>query len=198
MILGGLVAIWLFMRHVRRLDAAGREPLVTPSLFANRQMTGGLVMFFFQFVVMMGLFFVIPLYLSVALGLSAIDTGIKITPLSRRDAARRRRHPEVLPVGLAAPGGRGLARGGGGRHRGAVQRDGCRRERRDRHGALDPDRPRDGRPRVAARERHRLGRVRRARARRSAACRTPRRSSGRRSARRSPARCSSPRSRPRS
>ena len=45
-------------------------------------MTGGLVMFFFQFVVMMGLFFVIPLYLSVALGLSAIDTGIKITPLS--------------------------------------------------------------------------------------------------------------------
>jgi EmrB/QacA subfamily drug resistance transporter len=82
MILGGFVAIWLFVLHVRHLDAAGKEPLVTPSLFANRQMTGGLVMFFFQFVVMMGLFFVIPLYLSVALGLSAIDTGIKITPLS--------------------------------------------------------------------------------------------------------------------
>jgi EmrB/QacA subfamily drug resistance transporter len=82
MILGGFVAIWLFVLHVRRLDAAGKEPLVTPSLFGNRQMTGGLVMFFFQFVVMMGLFFVIPLYLSVALGLSAIDTGIKITPLS--------------------------------------------------------------------------------------------------------------------
>ena len=70
------------MRHVRRLDAAGGEPLVTPSLFKNEQMTGGLMMFFFQFVVMMGLFFVIPLYLSVALGLSAIDTGLKITPLS--------------------------------------------------------------------------------------------------------------------
>jgi hypothetical protein len=39
-------------------------------------------MFFFQFVVMMGIFFVIPLYLSVALGLSAIETGIRITPLS--------------------------------------------------------------------------------------------------------------------
>jgi EmrB/QacA subfamily drug resistance transporter len=82
LILGGLLAIRLFMAHVRRLDAAGGEPLVTPSLFANRQMTGGLIVFFFQFVVMMGLFFVIPLYLSVALGLSAIDTGIKITPLS--------------------------------------------------------------------------------------------------------------------
>ncbi len=82
LILGGLATIGLFMRHVRRLDAAGGEPLVTPSLFRNEQMTGGLVMFFFQFVVMMGLFFVIPLYLSVALGLSAIETGIKITPLS--------------------------------------------------------------------------------------------------------------------
>jgi EmrB/QacA subfamily drug resistance transporter len=82
LILGGFVAMWLFMQHVRRLDATGGEPLVTPSLFGNRQMTGGLVMFFFQFVVMMGLFYVIPLYLSVALGLSAIDTGLKITPLS--------------------------------------------------------------------------------------------------------------------
>jgi Na+/melibiose symporter-like transporter len=82
LILGGLVAIRSFMAHVRRVDAAGGEPLVTPSLFKNRQMTGGLSMFFFQFVVMMGVFFVIPLYLSVALGLSAIDTGLKITPLS--------------------------------------------------------------------------------------------------------------------
>jgi MFS family permease len=82
LILTGLVSLRLFMGHVRRLDAGGGEPLVTPSLFRNRQMTGGLLMFFFQFVVMMGLFFVIPLYLSVALGLSAIDTGIKLTPLS--------------------------------------------------------------------------------------------------------------------
>ncbi|MGA9162813.1 MAG: MFS transporter [Actinomycetota bacterium] len=82
LILGGLVTLRLFMVHIRRLDAAGAEPLITPSLLRNRQMDGGLLMFFFQFVVMMGIFFVIPLYLSVALGLSAIDTGIKITPLS--------------------------------------------------------------------------------------------------------------------
>jgi Na+/melibiose symporter-like transporter len=82
LIMAGLVAIRLFMGHVRRLEAAGAEPLVTPSLFENRQMTSGLIMFFFQFVVMMGVFFVVPLYLSVALGLSAIDTGLKITPLS--------------------------------------------------------------------------------------------------------------------
>ena len=111
LILGGLVALWLFMLHVRRLDAAGGEPLVTPSLFRNRQMTGGLLMFFFQFVVMMGLFFVIPLYLSVALGLSAIDTGIKLTPLSvmmlLAAVGIPKRFPNVSPrrvveLGLAA------------------------------------------------------------------------------------------------
>ena len=72
------------MDHIRRLEAAGREPLVTPSLFGNRQMTSGLVMFFFQFVVMMGVFFVVPLYLSVALG-----------PLG--DRHRHQDHP-ALPV----------------------------------------------------------------------------------------------------
>jgi Na+/melibiose symporter-like transporter len=51
-------------------------------MFANRQFTGGLVMFFFQYLVQAGLFFTIPLYLSVALGLSAIDTGLRIMPLS--------------------------------------------------------------------------------------------------------------------
>ena len=82
LILGGLLAIRLFMGHIRRLEAGDGEPLVTPSLFRNRGMTSGLIMFFFQFTVMMGVFFVVPLYLSVALGLSAIETGIKITPLS--------------------------------------------------------------------------------------------------------------------
>jgi EmrB/QacA subfamily drug resistance transporter len=82
LILGGLIALWQFMLHARRRDAAGEEPLVTPGLLRNRQLAGGLTMFFFQFVVMMGLFFVIPLYLSVALGLSAIETGLRITPLS--------------------------------------------------------------------------------------------------------------------
>ncbi len=81
-VMAGLALILLFMRHVRHREAAGVDPLVSPGLFANRQMTGGLLMFFFQFLVMMGLFFAIPLYLSVALGLSAIDTGLKLLPLS--------------------------------------------------------------------------------------------------------------------
>jgi len=78
---GGLV-LWLFGVWESRVVRRGGEPLVQTGMFANRQFTGGLVMFFFQYLVQAGLFFTIPLYLSVALGLSAIDTGLRIMPLS--------------------------------------------------------------------------------------------------------------------
>jgi hypothetical protein len=39
-------------------------------------------MFFFQYFVQMGVFFVIPLFLSISLGLSALATGVRLLPLS--------------------------------------------------------------------------------------------------------------------
>jgi MFS family permease len=81
-IMGGVLVIWLFLGWERRLEASGAEPLVRPELFANSQLTGGLLLFFYQFLIQAGLFFAIPLYLSIALGLSAIETGIRILPLS--------------------------------------------------------------------------------------------------------------------
>jgi hypothetical protein len=82
LILGGVLVVWLFLGWERRLDARGAEPLVRPELLANHELTGGLLLFFYQFLVQAGLFFAIPLYLSVALGLSAIETGVRILPLS--------------------------------------------------------------------------------------------------------------------
>jgi MFS family permease len=82
LILGGLFVIWLFFRWEARLDAQGREPLVRPAMLQNKQLTGGLTMFFFQFLVQAGFFFVVPLYLSVCLGLSALATGARLLPLS--------------------------------------------------------------------------------------------------------------------
>ncbi len=82
LILGGVLVVWVFLGWERRLEARGAEPLVRPELLANRQLTGGLLLFFYQFLVQAGLFFAIPLYLSVALGLSAIETGVRILPLS--------------------------------------------------------------------------------------------------------------------
>ena len=81
-VLAGLLVIWVFVERESRLEAAGGEPLVKPSLFGNRQMTGGLLMFFVLYLVQAGLFFTIPLFLSVSLGLSALDTGVRILPLS--------------------------------------------------------------------------------------------------------------------
>jgi MFS family permease len=82
LIVAGLVVLRLFMAWERHMVAAGREPLVDLGLLRNAQLTGGLVMFLFQFLLQAGLFFTIPLYLSVALGLSALDTGVRLLPLS--------------------------------------------------------------------------------------------------------------------
>jgi MFS family permease len=82
LIFAGLLVLWLFSAWEHHVENRGAEPLVRLSMLGNRQLTGGLVMFFFQFLIQAGLFFTIPLYLSVALGLSAIDTGVRIIPLS--------------------------------------------------------------------------------------------------------------------
>ena len=82
LISSGLLVLWLFAEWEHRRERLGREPLIQMSMFRIPQLNGGLIMFFFQFLIQAGLFFVIPLYLSVALGLSAIDTGLKIMPLS--------------------------------------------------------------------------------------------------------------------
>ena len=99
LIAAGLVTLRLFGLHIRRLDDAGKEPLFSPSLIYQGGLNGGLLMFLFQFLVMMGLFFVIPLFLSVALGLSAIETGIKITPLSVTMLLAAAGVPKLFPTG---------------------------------------------------------------------------------------------------
>jgi EmrB/QacA subfamily drug resistance transporter len=82
LVLGGLFVLWLFSRwEIRRRDR-GEEPLVRPGLLRNRRLAGGLTMFFFQYLTQAGLFFIVPLYLSVCLGLSALATGARLLPLS--------------------------------------------------------------------------------------------------------------------
>jgi MFS family permease len=82
LVLGGLFVIWVFFRWEARREARGEEPLVRPAMLRNHQLSGGLIMFFFQYLVQAGLFFVVPLFLSVCLGLSALETGARLLPLS--------------------------------------------------------------------------------------------------------------------
>ncbi|MEV1134782.1 MFS transporter [Rhodococcus coprophilus] len=78
----GLLVLYGFMRRQSALLDRGKVPLVDPHLMSDRQLTGGLGMFFAQFVVQAGVFFTVPLFLSVVLELSALETGLRILPLS--------------------------------------------------------------------------------------------------------------------
>jgi MFS family permease len=97
LILMGLFVIWLFFHWEARLDARGQEPLVRAVMLRNRQLTGGLTMFFFQYLVQAGFFFVVPLFLSVCLGLSALATGARLLPLSITLLAAAIGIPRLLP-----------------------------------------------------------------------------------------------------
>ncbi len=84
----GLLVVYGFLHWERRLetrqdaDPGALPPLVRPSVLRVRQLSGGLSMFFAQFMIQAGVFFSIPLFLSVVLGLSALETGVRLVPLS--------------------------------------------------------------------------------------------------------------------
>ena len=82
MLLGGLLVLSGFLVLEGRRIERGREPLVQPSLLRNSKVVGGLLMFFFQYLSQAGVFFTIPLFLSVVLELNALQTGLRLLPLS--------------------------------------------------------------------------------------------------------------------
>jgi MFS family permease len=82
LITGGGVVLLLFLSWEDHLIAHGKEPLINLPRLRNPILRGGLIAFMFQYLLQAGLFFVVPLFLSVALGLSAIATGVRILPLS--------------------------------------------------------------------------------------------------------------------
>ena len=78
---GGLVLRVFMWWEIHRLRRGGAV-LVDPALLRNRTLQGGLISFLFQYLLQAGLFFTVPLFLSVALGLSAVATGVRLLPLS--------------------------------------------------------------------------------------------------------------------
>jgi MFS family permease len=82
LILAGGLVIWLFAAWENRVIGRGGEPLVDPAILRSKTLRAGLNSFFFQYLLQGGLFFAMPLFLSVALGLSAIETGVRLLPLS--------------------------------------------------------------------------------------------------------------------
>jgi EmrB/QacA subfamily drug resistance transporter len=78
----GGVLIWGFVTWQRHREGVHRDPLVHLSLARVPTVRSGLIGLFSQNLILMGVFFVIPLYLQLVLGLSALETGIKMLPVS--------------------------------------------------------------------------------------------------------------------
>ena len=82
LILAGGVVLRIFLWWENHRLARGAAALVDPAMLRNPVLRGGLIAFFFQYLLQAGLFFAVPLFLSVALGLSAVETGVRVLPLS--------------------------------------------------------------------------------------------------------------------
>jgi len=85
--------MWWEIHRLRR----GGAVLVDPAMLRNRTLRGGLISFTFQYLLQAGLFFTVPLFLSVALGLSAVATGVRLLPLSATLLLAAAGVPKVFP-----------------------------------------------------------------------------------------------------
>jgi MFS family permease len=75
---GAAFLVWFFL-YTRSRERAGREPLVSTALFKNRTSNLGLVTQNIQWVLLMGVSFVVAVFLQTVRGYNAIETGVIFT-----------------------------------------------------------------------------------------------------------------------
>ena len=81
-IFGGLIVLGCFFRWEERVERTGGTPLLRGDLLKIAQMRAGLSTIVSQYLILAGTFFVLPLYLQLVLGRNALQTGVKILPIS--------------------------------------------------------------------------------------------------------------------
>ena len=82
LIFAGAVVLVLFVWWENRRIERGEGALIDPAMLRNLQLRNGVMSFLFMFLIQAGIFFTVPLFLSVALGISAVETGVRLLPLS--------------------------------------------------------------------------------------------------------------------
>ncbi len=78
----GILLLYLFRLWQVRRESWGQDPLVRFELLRVPRLRAGLSTMLAQNTMLMGVFFAIPLYLQIVLGLDALETGIKMLPTS--------------------------------------------------------------------------------------------------------------------
>jgi EmrB/QacA subfamily drug resistance transporter len=78
----GALVLAGFLAWERRREERGLEPLVHLRLLAIRPLRGGVSMLLAQNLILMGIFFTIPLFLQIVQGLDALETGVRMLPTS--------------------------------------------------------------------------------------------------------------------
>jgi MFS family permease len=110
LLVAGAVVLALFFRGVRAKERAGKEPLLSSSLFRSRTSNLGLVTQNLEWLVLMGISFVVSAFLQVVRGYNAIETGLILTSatvglllssLAAERMAKRRPQRTLIVVGFA-------------------------------------------------------------------------------------------------
>ena len=111
LIVGGLVVLGCFFAWEERRERLGRSTLLNRALLKIQTLRAGLGSLAAQQLIVMGTFFVLPVYLQVVLGFDAFDTGKRLFPMSVSmlaaalagpKVAARRGPRTVVQVGLGA------------------------------------------------------------------------------------------------
>jgi EmrB/QacA subfamily drug resistance transporter len=81
-IAAGAAVLGAFVSWERRREERGLEPLVHLRLLRIPSLRGGVAMLLAQNLILMGIFFTIPLFLQIVQGLDALETGVRMLPAS--------------------------------------------------------------------------------------------------------------------
>ena len=82
LIVGGVLLLWFFGFWEERRERLGQDALLERALLRIQTLRAGLATLMSQQLVLMGTFFVLPVYLQVVLGLDAFETGKRLLPMS--------------------------------------------------------------------------------------------------------------------
>ncbi|ARP74548.1 MFS transporter [Streptomyces pluripotens] len=78
----GIAVLTGFVHWERRRESHGEDPLVHLLLLRRPPLRSGLMALLAQNLILLGLFFAIPLYLQVVQGFDAFETGVRLLPVS--------------------------------------------------------------------------------------------------------------------